>query len=85
MDNHDYSDTTVGNSQVPRQDSVSGKSPQYIPQPTNRQRQRSDTEPVYHSRYPQSWQPPYNPYYWRDFPQYGYYHYPYVTRSRRYL
>ena len=82
MDNHDYSNTPVDNSQVPRQDSFAGKNPQYITQPPNGQGQRPDTEPAYHSRYPQSWQPPYSPYYWRDFPQYGYYHYPYGAYPR---
>lgn len=82
MYNHDYSNTPVDNSQVPRQDSFAGKNPQYITQPPNGQGQRPDTEPAYHSRYPQSWQPPYSPYYWRDFPQYGYYHYPYGAYPR---
>ena len=35
MDNHDYSNTPVDNSQVPRQDSFAGKNPQYITQPPN--------------------------------------------------
>ena len=83
MDNHDYSNTPVDNSQVPRQDSFAGKNPQYITQPPNRQGSgRTPSRRI--TRVPAVC----NRLIIRiigGISQYGYYHYPYVTRSRRYL